>query len=155
MRPFSMPYLNPWSVRVLLLRSLLEQRQVVRTLRAMYLWSSKLWRGLDSVSEFVEHFFVYLFYFLASLYLIRSPNHGAFGICRLSYPSHRSFFCDPTFHPSPPKSWDLPSYANALVIKLASGFYRTIIFESLPGSCNEYCDIGALEFDCEDSSDGS
>ena len=44
-----------------------------------------------------------------SLYLIWSPNHGAFGICRLSYPNHRPFFCDPKFHPSPPKS---PKHKN-------------------------------------------
>ena len=89
------------------------------------------------------------------MYLKWSPNHGAFGICRLSYPSHRPFFCDPTFHPSPPKSWDLPSYANDTAIELASGLYRTIIPKSPPRSFNEYCDIEALESDREDSSDGS
>jgi hypothetical protein len=92
------------------------------------------------------------------LYLIWSPNHGAFGICRygpMSYPSHRPFFCDPTFCPSPPKTWDLPSYANDTAIELASGFYRTVIPKSYPGRCIEFCDIEALESDREDSSDGS
>ena len=89
------------------------------------------------------------------MYLIWSPNHGAFGICRLSYPSHRPFFCNPTFHPSPPKSSNLPSYANDSAIKLASEFYRPIIPKSPPRSSNEYCDIEALESNSEDSSDGS
>ena len=92
------------------------------------------------------------------MYLIWIPNHGAFGICStgpMSYPSRRPFFCDPTFYPSPPKTWDLPSYANDTAIELASGFYRTIIPKSYPGRGIEFCDIEALESDCEDSSDES
>jgi hypothetical protein len=73
----------------------------------------------------------------------------------LSYPSHRPFFCDPTIYPSPPKTWDLLYYANDSAIQLASGFYRTIIPKSYPGSCIEFCDIEALESYREDSSDGS
>ena len=73
----------------------------------------------------------------------------------MSYPSHRLFFCDPTFYPSPPKTWALLSYANDTAIKLASGSYRTIIPKSYPCSCTEFCDIEALEYDREDSSDGS
>ena len=99
-----------------------------------------------------------MFYFSASFYIIRSPNYGAFGICRcgpMSYPSHRPFFCDPTFYPSPPKTWDLPSYANDTAIELASGFYRTIVPKSYPVRCIEFCDIEAVESDLEDSSDGS
>ena len=144
MRPFSMPYLNPWFVRVLILRSLLKQRQLVRTQRAMYLWSRELWRSLDLVSEFVEHFLIHLFYFWALLYLISRPKHGTFGICKygpLSYLSHRPFFCGPTFYPNPPKTWDLPSYANDTTIELASGFYRIVIPKSYPGSCIEFYDM--------------
>ena len=73
----------------------------------------------------------------------------------MSYPSHRPFFCDPTFYPSPPKTWDLPSYANDTAIELGSGLYRTIIPKSYPGRCIEFCDNEALESDREDSSDGS
>ena len=158
MRPFSMPCLNPWFVRVLLLRSFLEQRQLVRTLRAMYLWSRELWRSLDSVSEFVEQFLIYLFYFWASLYRISIPKHDTFGICRygpISYPSHSPFFCDPIFYPNPPKIWDLPSYANDTAIELASGSYRIVIPNSYPSSCLEFCDIKALKSDREVFSDGS
>ena len=125
MRPFSMPYLNPWFARMLLLRWLLEQLQVVRTWRAMYLWSREFWRSLDSVSGFVEHFFIHLFYFWASLFLIWNPNHGAFGICRygpMNYPSHRPFFCEFMFYSSPPKTWDFPSYANDTAIELLVDF---------------------------------
>jgi hypothetical protein len=73
----------------------------------------------------------------------------------MTYPSHRPFFCDPTFCPSPPKTWDLPSYANDTAIELASGFYRTVIPKTYQGRCIEFCDIEAVESDREDSSDGS
>lgn len=45
--------------------------------------------------------------------------------------------------------------ADDTAIELASGLYRTIIPKSYPGSCNEYCDIEAVESDREDSSDGN
>jgi hypothetical protein len=73
----------------------------------------------------------------------------------MSYPSNRPFFCDPTFYPSPRKTWDLPSDANDTAIELASGFYRTVISKSYPISCLEVCDIEAPEFDREVSLDGS
>ena len=73
----------------------------------------------------------------------------------MSYPSHRPFFCDLTLYSSPPKNWDLPSYANDTAIELASGSYRTVIPKSYPRRCTEFCDIEAVECDCEDSSDGS
>ena len=92
------------------------------------------------------------------MYIISSPKHGTFGICRygpMSYPSHRPFFCDPTFYPSPPKTWALPSYANDTAIELASGSYCSVIPKSYLGRYIEFCDIEALESDREDSSDGS
>jgi hypothetical protein len=73
----------------------------------------------------------------------------------MSYHSPRPFFYDPTFYPSPPKIWDLFSYANDTAIELASGSYHTIILKSYPCSCLELCDIEALESDREVSSYGS
>ena len=92
------------------------------------------------------------------MYLELRPKYGTFGICRygpMSYPNHHPFFCDPTFYPNPPKTWDLPPYANDTAIELASGFYHIVIPKFYPRSCIKCCDIEALESDREDSSDGS
>ena len=94
--------------------------------------------------------------FLLSFLIKLSYEHGTIGICRcdkLSYPIHRPFFCDPKFYPSPPKSWQLPTYANDIANQLAGGSYRTFRTKDHSGRDLEYLDIEAIESDGQASSD--
>lgn len=93
---------------------------------------------------------------MISFILNLSYEHGTIGICRcdkLSYPIHRPFFCDPKFYPSPPKSWQLPTYANDIANQLAGGSYRTFRTKDHSGRDLEYLDIEAIESDGQASSD--
>ena len=86
----------------------------------------------------------------------RFYDHVAICICRsgnLRSPTHRPFFCDPKFYPSPPKSWHLPSYANDVANELAKGSYRTSRPKELMLRGLEYVDLEAVETDDEGSSD--
>ncbi len=86
----------------------------------------------------------------------RFYDHVAICICRsgnLRSPSHRPFFCDPKFYPSPPKPWRLPSYANDVANELAEGSYRTFRPKELMLSDIEYVDFEAVESENEGSSD--
>lgn len=83
-------------------------------------------------------------------------EHGAICICRcnnLRYPIHRPFFCDPNFCPSPPRSWQLPTYANDVANRLAEGSYRTFRPKCPSRKGLEYIDLEALESDGETSMD--
>ena len=94
--------------------------------------------------------------FLLSFLIKLSYEHGTIGICRcdkLRYPIHRPFFCDPKFYPSPPKSWQLPTYANDMANQLARGSYQTFKTKYHPGRELEYLDIEACEYDGKASSD--
>ena len=62
-------------------------------------------------------------------------------------------FCDPEFYPSPPKSWQLPTYANDIANQLAGGSYQTFRSKYHPGRVLEFLDIEAFESDGQASSD--
>ena len=66
---------------------------------------------------------------------------------------HRPFFCDPKFYPSPPKCWQLPTYANDIATQLAEGSYRTFRTKYYLGRELEYLDIEAIESDSQASGD--
>jgi hypothetical protein len=94
--------------------------------------------------------------FLVSFHLKLSYEHGTIGICRcnkLNYPIHRPFFCDPEFYPSPPKSWQLPTYANDIANQLAGGSYQTFTSKYHLGRVLEFLDIEAFDSDGQASSD--
>ena len=59
----------------------------------------------------------------------------------------RPFFSDPNFHPSPPQSWTLPSYANDAAIELARGSYRYFRSKNAPSRSLEFLDVEADESD--------
>ncbi|KAG0594968.1 hypothetical protein M758_UG127200 [Ceratodon purpureus] len=78
-----------------------------------------------------------------------------FGNCRysnLKYHVQRPFFCNPDFYPSPPKSCQLPSYADGLAIQLAEGQYRTSHSPQTIPRKLDYVDIKAAESDTVASS---
>ena len=103
---------------------------------------------LDSVDILLfclKDFIVYLFHI-----------YDIFGLCRydhLKHSMHRPFFCNPHFYPSPPKSWQLPSYANDLANELAEGSFRTVRPKKLLLRGLDYFDVEAVESEDEGSSD--
>jgi hypothetical protein len=66
---------------------------------------------------------------------------------------HGMIFCDPKFNLCPPKSWQLPTYANDIANQLAGGSYQTFTSKYRPGRVLEFLDIEALESDGQASSD--
>ena len=80
--------------------------------------------------------------FLLSFHLKLTYEHGTIGICRcdkVSYPIQRPFFCDPKFYLNPPRSLQLPTYANDIANQLAGGSYHTFTSKYHPGRVLEFC----------------
>jgi len=65
----------------------------------------------------------------------------------LNSPKHRPYFCDPSFLPSPCKSYRLPSYAEAIANQLVDGMYRACRPAAVSSRGLEFLDTEAIESD--------
>jgi len=68
---------------------------------------------------------------------------------------HRPFFCRPTFFPSPPKPFELPSYAEGMALHLARDGLRNppLRSRSISSRVLQFLDVEAVQFDGVESSD--